>query len=269
MRFQPDELREVIRAPGHAGGYSRDSAAAAVFHRPAPVFVVDVHHHTPGHIREHSLCEVVILHRAVVIQMILREIRECAHGEALRREAVLRKRHGACLQEAVFCADIRHLPEKLIQLPRLRSSRWSVVGVLKPPAGIAADSPYNSCLVTERPGYLRAEVDRSGLAVGSCNRAQFELPGGSAVECGQHLRIQPPALRNIYFRGKPQGTFRHYRAGALFQHCRRGAVPVETPALYAHEQESRLDLPVIGGHARDLRIPQRFRYLRDSAEQFS
>ena len=73
MRVQSDELREVIGSGRiHARCHRLDPAHAAVIRGAPSVLVVDIDHHGPRHIREHSLCEVVLLHRAVVVEVILR-----------------------------------------------------------------------------------------------------------------------------------------------------------------------------------------------------
>ena len=86
----------------------------------APVLVADVHDRGVRLLEERPLRLVVALHRAVVVEMVLRQVREDEHGEVRAREPSLDLRDRRRLHHTAVVTPVDHLAEEALEVDRLR-----------------------------------------------------------------------------------------------------------------------------------------------------
>ena len=178
----------AVEAPAAAAARSRRSRASrrrtrsrpgSSAREPAAVLVADVDHGAVGLVEQRALRLEVRLHRAVEVEVVLRQVREDEHREPRAREPPLRLRDRGRLHHARAVARVDHLAEEPLQVDRL--------GRVEPGRPrLAADAPLD---VREQAGLPpvgledRVQQERGGrLAVRAGDRGDVELAGRVAEE---------------------------------------------------------------------------------------
>ena len=84
-----------------------------------PPLVVDVDDRDVGLVEERALRREVLIHRAVEVEVVLRQVREDEHAEARAGEPSLRAADRRRLHRARTVAGVEHLAEQALEVDRL------------------------------------------------------------------------------------------------------------------------------------------------------
>ena len=231
VRVERDRVREL-----------RSEAAA--------VLVADVHDRRVGLIEERAFRLVVRVHRAVVVEVILRQVGEDEHREARPREPSLRLCDRGRLHHARVVVAFEHLAEEALQVDRL--------GGVQPGGSLLARD--HALDVRQQPG----------AAPGRCeDRVQQERGGGLAVRAGdpRHGELARRVVEEERRRGRHRGPrvghaeLWQVDADALFDHERRSArrrsdrgerMAVVVRAAQAEEERAGPHRPRVVGEVADV-----------------
>ena len=267
------ELHARGREPDVAGGVIRRVVARGkgdalrpphLVQQAAAVAVVQVHHHVLHLAEQAFLCGEIVFKGLVIIQMILRQVREHAHlkGKAPQPQLVQRLAAGFHYRERA--ARQHHAAEQRVQVPRLGRGIFCghVHGV---DLGVdGANEPRFAARLLQR---LLDERGDGGFSVGARDGHQPQLFGGTAEKILAQLRVCLAAGGHLHLAGQAQRTLGDDAHGARLQRLARVVVPVGRHAPGAHEHRARAGPAGILRNEQRLALRQRAG-IRHAAEQY-
>ena len=136
--------------------------------------------------KELCLCVAVGLHRAVVVEVVLRQIREDADREADPRRALLHERVRGDLHHRMAAACFDHRGKKFLQGKRIGRRALGAEDLVTDHILIRADeSDLCAFRLLQK---LLEKIGRGGLAVRACHADHRELFGRLTAETGGEHR---------------------------------------------------------------------------------
>ena len=226
-RAVPDVLCPHVRVGGI-------DAEAHVSRQPYAVRVIGVARRGAAHVEQQRLGGEVRLHVAVVIQMVLRQIREGRRGEAhaantMLIQGVRRDLHRTC---RVACVD--HAPKISVEINRLR--RGALRG-FDDATDAALDCPQQARRMPRGRQDCVLEVRRRGLAIRARDRQHEQLSARlSEKQVGDRPHRRSTRVDHDLRDGDVQFAFDHERAGACRDRCARMVVAVRRLPRHAEEE---------------------------------
>ena len=192
---------------------------------------------------------------AVVVEVIVRDVREDPGGELQTRDALLHHAVRAHLHEAVRHPFGQHLGQQFVEADGIRRGVRAGDRALTDADLHRADQ---SALVAQRAEQAEEQCGRAGLAVGARDAHELQLPGGLIMEIGGQ---QPQGLGSI--RHTDVGHPLLQVGGELFADDgtstrlhRPGdeGMTIHLGAAGGHEGRERGDLPAVEGDLLDGRV---------------
>ncbi len=217
---------------------------------PCSPLVAHVHDGALGLREEGALRRVVLLHRAVEVEVVLREVREHEHREPRAGEPSLRAGDRRRLHRARAVARVQHLAEEPLQVDRLRR--------VQPRRPLLAPDPALD--VREQrgppPGFVEDRVQQEGgrrLAVRAGDRGDVELLRRLAEEARRRRAHRRAHARHEELRDvqvEPPLDDEGDRAG--LDRLRGELVQVVARTHEAEEERSGCDCVRVVGEVEDL-----------------
>ena len=185
---RPVGPRPEVRADG-------DDRHRALAGQPDAPLVVDAHHAAPGVRRreQQRLGGVVVLHRLVEVQVVLREVGEEGHVEDGAVDPVLGERVARDLHDDVGGARLPHHGEQRVQVGGLGRRADRLDPGVPDPGLHGSQQPGR---LAERAEAGLDEVGGRGLAVGAGDPDEGEVAGGPAVDERGHVAEHGPRVRH-------------------------------------------------------------------------
>ncbi len=185
----------------------------------------------------------------MVVEVILRQVREHQRTEANEVEPVLRGRMRGRLDRAAPIARVEHLPERALKVDRRRRR------VLHTPA-LAPDAALDRTEQSRPPsgsGQHRVEQERRGrLPVRPRDTGYRELAGGPPEEHVRRRRHRGARIRDEQLRdGQVEPPLDDQRDGSPRKRVRRVVVTVGAAAGHAEEQRPGPNLATVEGEVAD------------------
>ena len=253
--LQPDAFdlidadQEVIHAVGFIGdifgGIIREIVQSGEGHRltggvrqhGGVRLVVGVDHGDIAHFKELMLGGDVIFKVAVIIQMILRQVRK--HGDLIMQtvNALLRQRLGGNLHHAVFAARFDHFGEQALHFKRvgrgqIRRNFLTADHVL--------DRADQTGFVTGPFQDLFEQEAARGLAVRARHADEAQTLRGMTEKGGAEQRESGAGVVDNELIAAADVVFAHDQNGAVLLRLRRGGMAVKMRAGNADEYAARL-----------------------------
>jgi hypothetical protein len=209
----------------------------------------------------------VLLHRAVEVEVILRQVGERADRELDAGQAVHRQRRRRHLHHHVGHAIGDHPGERLVQhLGRRRGVR-RVVALAAPAVVDRAD---HARLVAGGAQHRLDQVRGRGLAVGAGDADQRQPPRRVIGQRRDRVAQRARAVGDDQLRHREpvDRGLDHHRRGAALDRGRDEGVAVAAPPAHRHEQRAGADRPRVRGHRAHLGVGAVQAGTGDRADQF-
>ena len=149
------------------------------------VLVCDVDHRTGGLREQPALRLEVLVHRAVEVEVVLRQVREHEHREPCSFEPALRGCHRRRLHHAGAVAAVEHLAEQPLQVDRLGRVQPDLAHLVADPAFDVRQEPR---FLPRRCQHRREQIGRGRLAVRAGDRRDRKLCRRIAEELDRSAR---------------------------------------------------------------------------------
>ena len=162
------------------------------------VLVFDVDDHEPRRLHSQSLKQnglrlEVALHRAVIVEMIARQVGEHRHFERNPENPLLLQSVRRNFQHRLGASDVHRLGEDLVQFESFGRGVGSGKGLV---SDAVLDRADQRDLAPRGPQHPAQDERRRGLAVGAGDSGDRQLLGRMAVEVGAEPGQCPPAMRH-------------------------------------------------------------------------
>ena len=233
--------------------------------------IIDVHHRDPvGRempTEQQLLGLGVLVHRAVDVEVVLRQVRERRDRELEAGQAVHRQRRRRHLHHRVGHAVGDHLRERRVQHVRCRRGVRRVVALAVPAVVDRAD---HARVVAGRAQDRLDEIGRGGLAVGTGDADQRQPPRRMIGQRGDREAERASTIGDDQLRHREavdRRLDRHRRRAALDRRRHEG-VAVAATAAHRDEQRARRHRARVTGDRAHVEVGADQPGARDGADQF-